>query len=82
MEGYKKIYGDKAEEHVDRIFKRVDGDGSGEIDYTEWVIATINKESLLTDEKLKRAFALFDKDGGGSISADEVKNTLYGGDKD
>jgi hypothetical protein len=34
----------------------VDPDGSGEIDYTEWLVATIDKDILLTDEKLKAAF--------------------------
>ena len=43
INGYRKIYGPSAEEHVEKIFKRVDCDGSGQIDYTEWVIATINK---------------------------------------
>lgn len=50
--GYKKIYGDKAEEYVDQIFAKVDIDGSGTIDYSEWVVATINKANLLTDDKL------------------------------
>ena len=51
----------------------MDIDGSGSIDYSEWVVATINKENLLTDDKLWQAFCIIDKDGGGSISADEIK---------
>ena len=47
IEGYRKIYGELAEEEVDRILSRVDADGSGEIDYSEWVVATINKKKLL-----------------------------------
>ena len=42
-------------------------------------MATINKKNLLTKEKLLAAFTLFDKDGGGSISADEVKEVLCQG---
>jgi calcium-dependent protein kinase len=42
-------------------------------------VATINKEKLLTREKLQAAFNLFDKDGGGSISAYEVKDVLCSG---
>jgi calcium-dependent protein kinase len=41
------------------------------------VVATINKHKLLTKEKLQAAFALFDKDGSGTISADEVKDFLF-----
>jgi calcium-dependent protein kinase len=68
-----------AVDEVKKILERVDADGSGEIDYSEWIVATINKEKLLSPEKLKTAFSLFDKDGGGSISADEVKDILCQG---
>ena len=77
--GFQKIYGDQAADEVDKIFQKVDIDGSGFIDYSEWVVATINKEKLLTREKLQAAFNLFDKDGGGSVSATEVKDVLCSG---
>ena len=72
--GFERLYG--TQEEVDRIFKKVDIDHSGFIDYSEWVVATINKEKLLSREKLEAAFNLFDKDGGGTISANEVKELL------
>ena len=65
-----------AEEEVDKIMRIADADGSGEIDYSEFVVATINKRKLLSDEKLVAAFNLFDKDNSGSISANEVKEVL------
>ena len=65
--------GDLAEAEVDRIMQIADADGSGEIDYSEWIIASVNKRKLLSQEKLELAFNLFDKDKSGSISADEVK---------
>ncbi len=46
------------------------------MDYGQFLVATINKEKLFTEEKLKQMFDLFDKDKGGSISADEVKDML------
>jgi len=65
-----------AEDEVDRILKIADSDGSGEIDYSEWVVATMDKHKLLTTEKLQVAFNMFDRDGGGSISANEIKEVL------
>ena len=34
IDGYRNIYGEMAEEEVDKILQRVDADGSGEIDYS------------------------------------------------
>ena len=65
-----------AEEEVDRILRLADSDGSGEIDYSEWIVATMDKRKLLTEEKLQQAFSMFDRDGGGSISSNEVKEVL------
>lgn len=56
IEGYRKIYGELAESEVDKILARVDINHSGEIDYSEWIVATINKEKLLSREKLRAAF--------------------------
>mmetsp|Transcript_64864 Transcript_64864/g.74557 ORF Transcript_64864/g.74557 Transcript_64864/m.74557 type:complete len:496 (-) Transcript_64864:1106-2593(-) len=80
IEGYKKIYGDLAlaEEEATRILDAVDADGSGSIDYTEFVIATMNRKNMLSNEKLKIAFDMFDKDGSGSISALEIRDVLQG----
>ena len=77
--GYQRIYGDAAEDEVDKLFDIIDIDGSGFVEYSEWVIATIDKKVLFTKEKLKIAFDLFDKDQGGTISVDEVKEVLSSG---
>lgn len=70
------MYGDFAEEEVDKILRLADIDGSGEIDYSEWLVATLNKQNLISDEKLQIAFRFFDKDGSGSISIEELKEIL------
>ena len=44
LAGYQDVYGDLAEEYVDNIMKAADADGNGELEYSEWVVATINKE--------------------------------------
>lgn len=45
IEGYTKLFGEEVEDieaEVDRIMREVDTDHSGEIDYTEFIIATMN----------------------------------------
>lgn len=37
----------EVESEVNKLFKNADQDGSGEIDYTEWSVAAINKYSIL-----------------------------------
>ena len=51
----------------------VDTDGNGSIDYSEFVTACINKESILSKKRLKAAFRIFDKDNSGGIDMDELK---------
>jgi calcium-dependent protein kinase len=41
--GLELIYGKNAVNEVDHIFDKIDIDGSGMIDYSEWVVATIDK---------------------------------------
>ena len=38
--------------------------------------ASVNKDNLLQEGKLKSAFEYYDKDGSGSISVDEIKDVL------
>ena len=61
------------EEKVDKIRANVYVDHNGYIDYSEFVIALTNKRKLLSTENLKQAFNMFDRDGGGLITADEIK---------
>lgn len=49
------------EEEVDKMFREIDMDGNGTIDYTEFVMATMNEKTVLTNEKLELAFKMFDK---------------------
>ena len=41
--GYKQFYGDLAQDEVNRIFDLVDVDHSGEIEFSEFVTATVNR---------------------------------------
>ncbi len=86
VEAYMKMYEGKMNkedilEEADKIFKVADADGSGEIDYSEWAVATTKKENILSEAKMKGAFNVFDKDQSGSISSEEVKAVLGVGKK-
>jgi calcium-dependent protein kinase len=41
-----------SEEEVEQMFDAVDYDKSGFIDYSEFVVASMNEKTLLTNEKL------------------------------
>jgi calcium-dependent protein kinase len=58
------------------ILDRVDTDGNGFIDYTEFLVAALNRKRLLSKEMLEGAFNAFDKDGSGAISSEELKEML------
>ena len=64
------------EEKANAIFDKADTDGSGSIDFSEWCTATINQNQLLNEGNMRAAFALFDKDGGGTIEAAEIAAIL------
>lgn len=66
-------------EEVEKIFSQVDADESGEIDYSEFVMATMNSNKLLSQKRLETAFRAFDQDGNGQISPEEVKTILGAG---
>jgi calcium-dependent protein kinase len=50
-----------AEIEVERIMNNCDIDKNGHIDYSEFINATIDKRKLLSKERLKAAFQLFDR---------------------
>ena len=83
MQGFEQLFGSEIEDveaEVTRIMQQVDSDRSGEIDYTEFAIATMNRQKMLSREHVEAAFRAFDLDGNGTISKDELR-TMLGGNK-
>jgi calcium-dependent protein kinase len=81
-QGYSQYFGrELTDEEIDDMFTKVDADGSGEIEYSEFVVATLNEKNLLSNNKLQTAFKMFDKDGGGTISIQEIREVLSFGQK-
>ena len=76
-DGYAKYYDKQLDdEEIDDMFAKIDADCRGEIEYSEFVVASMNEKNLLNNSKLQTAFTMFDKDGGGSLSIDEIKQVL------
>ena len=61
---------------VFNLFKTLDADKNGRIDYTEFLAATLDKKTYLKKERLFEAFCVFDKDNSGHISKQEIMEVL------
>jgi len=52
--GYLQYFGRSLnDQEVDDMFSKVDADNSGAIDYSEFVVATMNEKNLLSNNKLQ-----------------------------
>ena len=58
------------------IFKEIDFNNDGSINFSEFLTVNIQKEKLLNEETLDKAFRMFDLDGNGYITIDELKKTM------
>ena len=75
------LYGEiEGKEICDKIFERLDLDGSGEISYDEFLSAMIDGRKVVTEDRLEKAFKMFDKDGNGLLSIAEIVE-VFGGDE-
>jgi calcium-dependent protein kinase len=62
-----------------KTLESLDTDGSGTIDYTEFIAATMTTKEYMKKEQIWQAFRTFDKDGDGQISKAELKLLLADG---
>ena len=67
------------EEDWEKMVNAMDTDGDGKIDYTEFITAAYNRELLLSQQNLQIAFKMFDQDGNGTLSMDELKSVFASG---
>lgn len=65
------------DEMLEDFFRIIDSDGSGDIEYEEFVRAAIDKKKFLDDRILQFAFDFFDKDKSGKITLEEVKEVFH-----
>jgi calcium-dependent protein kinase len=76
VDGFAELYGDRdiAKVEVDKIFKNVDINNNQAIDFSEFLMANMQKQNIMHLEMLKEAFEAFDSDGNGLISLMELEN--------
>merc|ERR1712139_385399 len=61
---------------LQQIMKDVDSDGSGVIDYTEFLAATLDKKVYMAEDVCWQAFRIFDRNGDGKIDKKELSAVL------
>jgi len=64
------------------ILEGIDADGSGVIDYTEFLAATIEKRQYIQEDVCWTAFRVFDVNGDGKITPAELRTVLNNGNMD
>jgi len=57
MAGFKEVYGGEVQdEEVDEIMALADLNGNGELEYSEWLAATLKQSLMVNPKKMKQAF--------------------------
>ena len=60
------------------MINEVDADGSGTIDFPEFLKMMANKiKDENSEEEIREAFQVFDKDGNGVVTPNELRNVLH-----
>lgn len=66
----------EAVERADDIFKEIDFNHDGCINFSEFITANFKKDKLLSEKTLQKTFNLLDLDGNGFITLDELKESM------
>jgi len=73
-EGLEKVVVKEVPQDLNELISSIDCDGSGAIDYTEFLAAAIDKRLCLEKDVCWSAFRVLDKDGKGTVSKAELKS--------
>ena len=76
---HSKVKSQSLKEDVEHIYRNLDMDNNGYIEYEEFVRAAVSKEQFMDDKILRYAFRYFDKDGSGKITFNEIENVFKEG---
>jgi len=75
VDGLKQAKISMPDDFVD-VLNGLDTDGSGTIDYSEFLASTLTRAQYFKDESAWSAFRMFDKDGDGQITKDELEQVI------
>lgn len=64
------------EKQIHELFEKFGSSTSGEINYSEFLAATVDRQRALTKENLRFAFHYFDTDNEGYITKDDLKEVF------
>lgn len=64
------------EDELHALIGRIDANDNYQIDYTEFLVSTLDLNSVLTEERIMAVFEAFDDDKTGVITFQSIKNSL------
>ena len=60
------------EQELDSIFDKIDVNKTGQIDFSEFLMATIDYKKGVREKEMRQIFSMIDKDKSGSLEKEEV----------
>lgn len=78
-DGIDKLHVAGLPENMKELMMEMDVDGSGSIDYTEFLAATLDQKQYQQEKVCWAAFTVFDSDGSGNICRAELEQVLASG---
>ncbi|CAD8069016.1 unnamed protein product [Paramecium sonneborni] len=67
---------EEAKKEIKQIFEKIDTDGSGDIDFYEFLIAITDRQALLTIQNLQLTFQTFNVSRNGRLTEQELSQAL------
>lgn len=68
----KSAKGFNVDEEVDRIFAQLDVNDTKQIDFSEFLLATVDYKKGIHEKELRQIFSIIDKDKSGTLEREEV----------
>lgn len=72
------LFQDPSETELREMVQEADKDGSGSIDFDEFLMLMVNKDSQLDNmDEMREAFKIFDRNGTGYITVESIKEVFH-----